>query len=78
MSTLKELVEVLAKAVVDDTDAVIVRELAGDKAIVFELSVAPNEKGRVIGRRGAIVSAMRILLNAVAAKEGKFVELEIV
>ena len=72
MSTVTEFIEYLAKAVVDDHDAVVVRELEGTKTMVIELSVAPDELGRLIGRRGQVVNAMRTLLKAVAAKESKY------
>ena len=78
MSTLKEVVEYLAKSLVDDPDAVAVRELEGDRVTVFELSVAPDDIGRVIGRGGRVVNAMVTLLNVAAAKKNKHVEIEII
>lgn len=77
MSTLKELVEYLAKSLVNDPDAVAVREVEGGTVTVFELSVAPDDIGRVIGRGGRVVNAMVTLLNVAAAKKNKHVEIEI-
>ena len=77
MSTLKELVEYLAKSLVCDPDAVVVREIEGETVTVFELSVAPGDVGRVIGRGGRVVNAMVTLLNVAAAKKKKHVEIEI-
>jgi predicted RNA-binding protein YlqC (UPF0109 family) len=78
VSTVTEFVEYLAKAVVDDHDAVMVRELEGSKTTVIELSVAPDELGRLIGKKGQVVNAMRTLLTAVAFKEGKYATLELI
>ena len=77
MSTLKEFVEYLAKSLVNDPDAVSVREVEGGTVTVFELSVAPDDIGRVIGRGGRVVNAMVLLLNVAAAKKTKHVEIEI-
>ena len=78
MSTVTEFIEYLAKAVVDDHDAVVVRELEGTKTMVIELSVAPDELGWLIGKKGQVVNAMRTLLKAIAAKEGKYATLELI
>ena len=77
MST-KELVEHIARALVNDPDAVIVRAVSGDSATILELSVAPDDMGRVIGKKGRVANAMRTLLSVAAVKEGKRVRLEIV
>jgi hypothetical protein len=78
MSSMKELVEYMAKAVVNDVDSVIVREIEGSSATIFELSVTPDDMGRVIGKQGRVANAMRTLLRVAAVKEGKRVTLEIV
>ena len=78
MSGMKELVEFMAKALVNDPDAVVVRELEGASATIYELSVAPEDMGRVIGKQGRVANAMRTLLRVAAVKEGKRVTLEIV
>ncbi len=77
MST-KELVEYIAKSLVDDPNAVIVHAVSGDSATILELSVAPDDMGRVIGKKGRVANAMRTLLSVAAVKEGKRVRLEIV
>ena len=77
MSSMKELVEYMAKAVVNDPDAVIVREIEGSSATIYELSVQ-HDMGRVIGKQGRVANAMRTLLRVAAVKEGKRVTLEIV
>jgi predicted RNA-binding protein YlqC (UPF0109 family) len=78
MSTMKELVEYMAKAVVDDPSQVEVREIEGSTSTIFELSVASEDMGRVIGKGGRVANAMRTLLRVAAVKVGKRVTLEIV
>ena len=78
MSDMKELVEFMAKALVNNPDAVVVREIEGASATIYELSVAPEDMGRVIGKQGRVANAMRTLLRVAAVREGKRVTLEIV
>jgi predicted RNA-binding protein YlqC (UPF0109 family) len=78
MSDMKRLVEYMAKALVNDPDSVVVREIEGASATIFELSVAPEDMGRVIGKQGRVANAMRTLLRVAAVKEGKRITLEIV
>jgi len=76
---MKDLVEHIAKSLVDDPAAVEVTEtMAGSSAIILELRVAPEDMGRIIGKSGRVANAIRALLRVVAAKEGKRVTLEIV
>jgi predicted RNA-binding protein YlqC (UPF0109 family) len=77
MSGMKELVEYMAKALVNDPDSVIVREVEGASATVYELTVASEDMGRIIGKQGRVANAMRTLLRVAAIKEGKRVTLEI-
>jgi predicted RNA-binding protein YlqC (UPF0109 family) len=74
---MKELVEYLARNLVDNPDAVRVREHRGEYVVRVELRVEDEEKGKVIGREGKIARAMRNLVNAAAAREGKRGVLEI-
>ncbi len=78
MGLLKELTLQMAKAVVNDTEQVRVEEVEGASMIVLELSVAPDDMGRIIGKEGRVANAMRTLLRTSAAKDGKRVNLEIV
>lgn len=75
---MKELVEYIAKSLVDDPSQVEVTEIQGATSIILELRVAPEDMGRVIGRNGRVANAMRTLLRVVAAKQGKRVTLEII
>ena len=74
----RELVEFLARALVDDPDAVRVDEIEEDGESVLELRVAPDDVGRVIGREGRIAQAIRTVARAAAARQGRRVTVEIV
>ncbi len=75
---MKELVEYVAKALVDYPDEVQVSEIPGTTSVIIELQVHPDDMGRVIGRDGRVANALRTLLRVIAAKEGKRVTLEII
>jgi predicted RNA-binding protein YlqC (UPF0109 family) len=75
---MRELVEYMAKALVDDSDNVEVREVEGDRVTVIELRVAPGDLGKVIGKQGRTARALRTILNANATKLRKRAVLEIV
>ena len=75
---MKELVEVLAKALVDHPDEVVVTETEKDNATVVELRVSPTDMGKVIGKQGRIAKAIRSLAKAAASKDDKKVVVEIV
>ena len=74
---MKELVEFIAKALVDEPDQVRVTEVQGEKITVIELRVAPGDLGKVIGKQGRTVRSIRTLLNATATKLRKRAVLEI-
>ncbi len=75
---MKELVEFIAKSLVDNPDEVEVKEISGERVTLFELSVGDGEVGKVIGKGGRTANAMRTLLNSVSTKQGKRAELEII
>ena len=75
---MKELVEYIAKSLVDDPSQVKVTEIEGATSVILELTVAPEDMGRVIGRSGRVATAMRTLLRVAAAREGAKVSLDIV
>jgi predicted RNA-binding protein YlqC (UPF0109 family) len=77
MTAMKDLVEYMAKSIVEDPSQVEVREFEGEKTVNLELSVAPEDMGRVIGRKGRTANAMRALLRVTAARQGKRANLEI-
>jgi len=74
---MKELVEYIAKTIVNAPDEVVVTEETDEEGIKLTLQVADDDKGRVIGKQGRIAEAMRTLLRVKAAKEGTRVRLEI-
>ena len=74
---MKELVELLAKSLVDNPDEVKVNEVNKDDTIVLELSVAKEDMGKVIGRQGKIAKAMRTIVKAASAKSGQKYNIEI-
>ena len=74
---MRELVEVIAKALVDNPDSVVVTERADGKTTVIEIRVADNDMGKVIGKQGRIAKAIRSVVKAAAAKEEKRVVVEI-
>ena len=78
MASMKELVEFIAKSLVDDPSQVYVSEIEGENSVILELRVGPEDMGRVIGRGGRTANAMRTLVRVLAAKQGKRVTLEIV
>ena len=75
---LKGLVEILAKALVDKPEDVIVSEIAGERTSVIELKVAKEDMGKIIGKHGRNAQAIRTLLGAASAKNKKNTVLEIV
>lgn len=75
---LKDIVEYIAKALVDNPDQVSVTEVGGEQTSVIELRVAKEDMGKVIGKQGRTAKAMRTVLNAMATKLRRKVVLEIV
>ena len=68
---MKELVEVIAKALVDDPESVVVNEREEKKTTVLEVRVAESDMGKVIGKQGRIAKAIRSFVKAAAGKEDK-------
>lgn len=75
---MKELVEVIAKALVDNPDEVVVTEKEEGKHITIELHVAPSDMGKVIGKQGRIAKAIRSVVKAASLGENKKVDVEII
>ena len=74
---MKELVEVIAKALVEKPEEVVTTETETDDAIVVELKVDPSDTGKVIGRQGRIAKAIRAVVKAASSKSDKKVVVEI-
>ncbi len=75
---MKDLVEFIARSLVDHPEQVSVTQVASGADINLELQVARDDMGRVIGKSGQVANAMRILLRVAAARQGKRVSLEVV
>lgn len=73
-----ELVEAIAKSLVDHPEAVDVKEIQGRTATVIELRVAPEDMGKVIGKQGRIAKAIRTVVKAAATKANKKIAVEII
>ena len=75
---MKEVVEVIAKAIVDNPDEVVVTEREEGRNLVIELKVAQEDKTRVIGKGGRVADSIRSIVNATSTKENKRVYVKIV
>ncbi len=74
---MKELVEVIAKALVDNPDQVVVKQTETDREILIELNVAPDDMGKVIGKHGRIAKAIRTVVKSGASSIDKRISVEI-
>ena len=75
---MKEVLEIIAKALVDSPDEVSVNEVEGDQSVTLELRVAEHDMGKVIGKQGRIAKAIRTVVKAAASREEKHVIVEII
>ena len=75
---MKELVEIIAKSLVDNPELVKVNEVLGEQSVIIELKVAQEDMGKVIGKQGRIAKAIRTVVKAAAIKENKRVVVEII
>ena len=74
---MKELVELIAKSLVDNPDGVVVKETEDEESVTLELTVAPEDMGKVIGKGGRIAKAIRTVVKAAASKGDKKVVVDI-
>ncbi len=75
---MKELLELVARALVDKPDDVVVTEVDGDQTTVYELTVAPDDLGKVIGKQGRTARAIRTILASAGTKQRKRIVFEII
>ena len=75
---MKESLEAIITSLVNEPSKVSINQVDGDKSIVFEVKVANSDMGKVIGREGRIAKAIRTIIKALAAKEGKKVSVEFI
>ncbi|PWI57359.1 KH domain-containing protein [Sulfoacidibacillus thermotolerans] len=74
---MKELVELIAKGLVEQPEAVSVREVQREQQTIYEVSVAPSDIGKVVGKGGRLVKAFRTVVSAASFADGKRVNIEI-
>ncbi|RQD68635.1 MAG: KH domain-containing protein [Tindallia sp. MSAO_Bac2] len=75
---MKDLLEFIAKSLVDNPEEVDVNQVEGERSLILELRVSPDDMGKVIGKQGRIAKAIRTVVNAAAIKENKRVIVEII
>ena len=75
---MKELIEIIARSLVDNPNEVHVNEVQGEQSIILELEVAPADMGKVIGKQGRVAKAIRTVVKAAAMREDKKVVVEII
>jgi len=75
---MKELLEYMARKLVDNPEEVEVSQVEGERTVILELRVNPDDMGKIIGKQGRIAQAVRTLMKAKATKEGKKIHLEII
>ena len=74
---MHELVTMIVRALVDDPEQVAVNKIEGERSVIFEVRVAPDDLGKVIGKGGRIANALRTLVRAAGAKERKSIWVDI-
>lgn len=75
---MKELIELIIKGIVDKPDKIEISQVVGEKTLIFEVKVDPDDIGKVIGRQGRNIKSIRTIINAAAQKDNKRVIIEIV
>ncbi|MCD6427827.1 MAG: KH domain-containing protein [Caldisericaceae bacterium] len=74
---MKELIETMVKALVDKPEEVVVNEIAGEQAVIYEIKVADQDIGKVIGKQGRTANALRVIVKAASSKIGKNANVQI-
>ena len=75
---MKEMLEIMIKNLVDDENAVTIKEIEGEKTIIFEVKVAEKDMGKIIGRQGKIAQSIRTIMKSVATKNEKRITVEFI
>ena len=73
---MKETLELIINSLVNDKEAVSINEIDGEKSVIFEVKVAEEDMGKIIGKQGTIAKSIRTIMKAVASKENKRVSIE--
>ena len=74
---MKELIEMIVRALVDDPDQVLVSQVEGERSVIFEVRVAADDMGRVIGKGGRIANSLRMVVKAAGARQNKNIWVDI-
>ena len=77
MQTVQELIEMVVKALVDRPDEVVVKKVEGERSIVFEVRVATDDVGKVVGKGGRIANSLRTIVRAAGARDRKSIWIDI-
>lgn len=75
---MKETLELIINSLVNDKEAVSINEIDGEKSVIFEVKVAENDMGKVIGKEGRIAKVIRTIMKSLAAKEEKRITIEFI
>lgn len=75
---MKEVLEIMIKNLVDNAEAVSIKELNSEKSVVYEVKVADDDMGKVIGKQGRVARAIRSIMKSIASKEDKKVTIEFI
>ena len=75
---MKETLEIIINSLLNDKEAVSINEIDGEKSVIFEVKVAENDMGKVIGKEGRIAKAIRTIMKSLAAKEEKRITIEFI
>ncbi len=75
---MKEVLEIMIKNLVDNAEAVSIKELNGEKSVVYEVKVSDDDMGKVIGKQGRVARAIRSIMKSIASKEDKKVTIEFI
>ena len=75
---MKDILETIIRNLVDNKDAIEIKELEGEQSVVFEVKVAEDDMGKIIGKQGKIASSIRTIMKAAASRESKRVTVEFI
>ena len=75
---MKEVLETIINTLVSDKESVSINQIDGEQSVIFEVKVAENDMGKIIGKKGAIAKSIRTIMKAVASKENKRISIEFI
>lgn len=75
---MKEVLETIINTLVSDKESVKINQIDGEQSVIFEVKVAENDMGKIIGKQGAIAKSIRTIMKAVASKENKRISIEFI